>query len=266
MFADFKSILSGKFVEKSGVFYFIDVPKDVEPAGKKEPTNKKLWSPWRTANYTFLKGELEKLPNESLLLDIGAGQSQFRDILERFWLVAVDFYPYPGVNVVCDLNQSLPFRDASADILVLSNMLEHSAEPNTLLAECNRVLKPGGIILGAVPFMINIHQRPYDFYRYTDINLNYLLRKHGFTDMEVHPVMIPSALMLAVASSFFIHLIERTEYSKNRFVQNVYVLSLRILWKVVRTSFAILAPVFKKCAPDENLPLGYHFKAKKLRK
>ncbi|MDO8500052.1 MAG: class I SAM-dependent methyltransferase [bacterium] len=260
---DLKAIVHKDFTEKNGVLYFIDVPKDVEPSQHKDSTDKKSWSHWRKENYEFLKKELRAFQDGFVVLDIGAGEMQFRDILERFHLVAVDFYPYPGIRVVCDLNRSFPFLDNSADILVLSNMLEHSAEPNALLAECLRVLKPGGIILGAVPFMINIHQRPYDFYRYTDINLNYLLRKHGFTKVEVHPVMIPSALTLAVSSSFFIHLIEHSEYSRNRFVQNAYVLGLRVLWKIIRITFVIFDPVFKKCAPDENLPLGYHFKARK---
>ncbi len=260
---DFKTFIRGNFAEKGGVLYFIDVPKDVEPAANKEPTNKQLWSPWRRANYEFLKGELEKLPKESVLLDIGAGQSQFRDILESFRLVAVDFYPYPGVSVVCDLNKPLPFRDASADILVLSNVLEHSAEPNTLLAECQRVLKPGGVMLGAVPFMINIHQRPYDFYRYTDINLDYLLKKHGFEKVGVLPVMMIAALVFAFTSNFFVHLIQKTEYSKNRIAQKVYIFGLRVLWKIVRTGFMLFGPVFARCKNDENLPLGYHFKAEK---
>ncbi|MFY9462471.1 MAG: class I SAM-dependent methyltransferase [Candidatus Sungiibacteriota bacterium] len=261
--ANLTGIVRGNFLDKDGVLYFIDVPKDVEPAGKKEPANKNLWSPWRKENYAFLKSELERLPRESLLLDIGAGQLQFRDILEDFRLVAVDFYPYPGVNVVCDINQSLPFRDASADILVMSNVLEHIAEPNILLAECARVLKPGGVMLGAVPFMINIHQRPYDFYRYTDINLQYLLKKHGFEKIDVRPVLMLSQLVFAVTSNFFVHLIQKTEYSEHKVAQAAYIFCLRVLWKIVRVIFRLLGPIFMRCANDEDLPLGYNFKAKK---
>ena len=44
---NFRELVRGNFVEKDEVLYFIDVPEDVETAGKKEPTNKKLWSPWR---------------------------------------------------------------------------------------------------------------------------------------------------------------------------------------------------------------------------
>jgi len=261
---DLKLLVHQDFVEKDGVLYFIDVPKDVEPAWqKKEPRNKKAWSYWRKGNYEFLKRELNALPSEYILLDIGAGPSQFLDIFERFHYIAVDFYPYEKVRIICDLNKPLPLLDASADVLVLSNMLEHSAEPNLLLSECYRVLRPGGIMLGTAPFMIQIHQRPYDYYRYTDINLHYLLKKHAFVGIDIRPVAVPFVLMFAVTTSFFIHLIQKTEYSKNSIFQKAYVFGLRVLWKIIRIVFAFFDPILKKCAGDEDLPLGYHFKARK---
>mgnify|MGYP001565219549 CR=1 FL=1 len=258
-----ESIVRGDFTEKDGVLYFIAVPDNVEPSEHKEPTNKKLWSHWRKENYAFLAHELSVLPAESIVLDLGAGELQFRDILERFHLVAVDFYPYPGIHVVCDLNRILPFRDNSVDAVVLSNTLEHIAEPNTLLAECQRILKPGGIILGAVPFMIDIHQRPYDYYRYTDVNLHYLLKKYAFSGIDVEPVLMLVSLVFTVTSNFFVHLIQKTEYSKNRVIHKAHIFGLRVLWKIVRMAFVLLDQVFKKCAGDKNLPLGYHFKARK---
>src|SRR3989344_6569503 len=194
------TILHGSYSEKNGILYFISIPSDVLPSRHKDPTDQKSWSPWRKENYKFFAKELGAFSNGAVVLDIGAGETQFRDILERFQPFSLDFYPYEGVNVVCDLNQPFPFIDACADILVLSNVLEHSAEPNALLAECHRVLKPGGIVLGAVPFLIDVHQRPYDFYRYTDINLGYLFKKHGFINSAVLPVVMPASLVLFVTS------------------------------------------------------------------
>lgn len=259
---DLRSIVLDGFREKDGVFYFVETPGDVEPAHKRDPTNKARWSPWRIRNFEFLKRELSFFPDHYVLADVGAGQSRFREIYERFHYVGVDFYPYEKVRVVCDLNRSLSFKDARVDVIVTSNTLEHIAEPNTFLAECRRVLKPGGVLLGTVPFMINVHQRPYDFYRYTDINLLYLLKKHGFLNIEIEPVVIPSALLFVVAQSFFVHLIERSEYSKNRFFQKLYVFICRVLWKITRVTLRLFEPIFVKGAGDVDFPLGYHFKAR----
>jgi predicted SAM-dependent methyltransferase len=59
----------------------------------------------------------------------------------------------PGVDVVADIGERLPFDDAAADLVYGSHVLEHfpTAEVPRLLAEWRRVLKPGGALLLAVP-------------------------------------------------------------------------------------------------------------------
>lgn len=52
----------------------------------------------------------------------------------------------------------LPFRPSSFDALVLSEVLEHLAEPDRALAEIRRVLRPGGRLLVCVPYRERILQ------------------------------------------------------------------------------------------------------------
>ncbi|MFZ4125969.1 MAG: class I SAM-dependent methyltransferase, partial [Rickettsiales bacterium] len=47
--------------------------------------------------------------------------------------------------------QNLPLRDNSVNRVVMLHMLEHSNEPEKLLAECYRMLVPGGRIVIIVP-------------------------------------------------------------------------------------------------------------------
>ena len=243
------------YSEKNGVFYFGEIPSGIKPSRDENPQNQNEWSYWRKSNYEFFKKELSRLSKELVLLDVGAGQSDFTDITSQFKLCAVDFYPYPGVTVVCDFTKELPLADASADILMLSNVLEHVPEPNTLLEECRRVLKPGGIMLGSVPFMIQIHQRPYDFFRYTEMNLEYILKKHNFKDSVIQPVLATRVYLFNAATSFFVHAI-RTSQSLER-------IFLRILWIVVRGALKTFDGIFKRYDSDPNTPLGYLLKARR---
>jgi predicted SAM-dependent methyltransferase len=59
----------------------------------------------------------------------------------------------PGVDVVADISQRLPFDDGSAELVYASHLLEHfpTEEVPPLLAEWRRVLRPGGLLLVAVP-------------------------------------------------------------------------------------------------------------------
>lgn len=59
------------------------------------------------------------------------------------------FAAYPEVDM-----QNLPYPDESFDIVVHSDTLEHVPQPIRALAECRRVLKPGGACCFTVPVVV----------------------------------------------------------------------------------------------------------------
>lgn len=261
-----KLLRSPPAFEKGGVCYFVDVPADIVPTLDSALADHRKWTPWRKTTHAFLASELALLPASSVVFDLGGGgPSEFRDLTARFHTVTVDFYPYAGVSVICDLNRGLPFKEGVADVVVLANVLEHIAEPNTLLAECERVLAPGGLLLGTVPYLINIHQRPYDYYRYTDINVAYLLTKHRLAEVRVTPVLKLDGFLSFLTAHFFVGLIEKTEFSFSPLVAAAIRLYLRFVWKLVRFGYRLLAvPMIReKSYNDADLPLGYLFSARK---
>lgn len=238
--------------EKNGVFYFSSVHGDIKPSLDKDPEDQSAWSQWRKENFIFFKDQLGKGDASLVLADIGAGQSDFRKLVSNFDLVSVDFYPYSGINVVCDFLSGLPFKDGSVDIVLLSNVLEHIPEPEKFLNECLRVLKSGGVLLGSVPFIIGVHQRPYDFYRYTDIALHRILGARGFGDIIIKPVLGSQVIVFAILARIF-----------NDLAKTKFAIFTRVLWKLIRTGFWAMDPLFKKVRQDADWPLGYLFKALK---
>lgn len=81
-------------------------------------------------------------------------------------LLALDRESYPGVAVVGDL-AALPLRTASVDGILCEMVLEHVQRAPAALEEFGRVLKPGGRMYLALPFLWPYHASPHDYWRWT---------------------------------------------------------------------------------------------------
>ena len=75
------------------------------------------------------------------------------------------------IDVFCDAARPLPFAPEQFDTVLLSDVLEHIPEPLALCQEIARILVPGGRIILNAPFYYWIHERPHDYYRYTEFAL-----------------------------------------------------------------------------------------------
>jgi SAM-dependent methyltransferase len=115
------------------------------------------------------------------LLDVGCGIMPYRDYIKKesaieeyisMDLPDSDVYKTVKPDLIWD-GYHIPLGDASVDTILLTEVLEHCPEPAKVLAEVNRVLKPGGNIIFSVPFIWYLHETPWDFYRYTP----YAIRK-----------------------------------------------------------------------------------------
>lgn len=113
------------------------------------------------------------------LLDLGAGERPY----------AAVYAPHAGQTVALDWPgslhggggldvwgsaEALPFARAAFDTILCTEVLEHVRAPERVLAECYRVLRPGGWLFLTTPFFNPLHELPWDFYRYTPFALQAL--------------------------------------------------------------------------------------------
>jgi SAM-dependent methyltransferase len=125
------------------------------------------------------------------LMDFGCGRKPYQNLFNVSEYIGVDLektghdHTHSRVDVFYN-GRSLPFDDNSFDSIFCSEVLEHIFNPDEILKELNRVLKPGGKALITVPFCWNEHEVPYDYARYTSFGIRHLLTKHGLKVMELH--------------------------------------------------------------------------------
>lgn len=246
-----------------GKVFFIEPPENAPKDLNVDPTNQAKWSNWRKANYRYFEEMVAPLSNSACVVDLGAGPSQFRNIFFRFSnVISVDFFPYEKVDVVADITTRLPFQDCIVDAIILSNVLEHMPNPAFILSECFRILKPGGVVIGTIPFLMRVHQAPYDFNRFTNFMLERLLRDVGFHDIVVTNLAQTVDLYQNIQIQFFYYLLS-TKFSKNVVAQFFFRTLARIAWRVTKYTALLFLPLYKKAMDSLEYTQGYGFFAKK---
>jgi SAM-dependent methyltransferase len=124
------------------------------------------------------------------LYDLGCGVRSYEPFFLNFAesYVGIDWGASvhdTKADIFADLNKPLPVEDAVADTVVCLSVLEHLSEPQTLLNEAHRIMKPGAVMILQVPWQWRLHEEPYDFFRYTPYGLKYMFEKAGFKDIEI---------------------------------------------------------------------------------
>jgi SAM-dependent methyltransferase len=120
---------------------------------------------------------LKKFKSDALVLNIGSGVHTFRGNV-----LNLDIFYYKGVHVVANAEE-LPFADNSVDAIICESLLEHVPQPQVIVDDMLRVLKPGGQMYIVIPFVYPFHACPNDFYRWSSTGLRHLCKDGDVKDL-----------------------------------------------------------------------------------
>src|SRR5215213_1224735 len=148
---------------------------------------------WNYIHYYFLIRDIrEGIQHyaKGNFLDLGCGNKPYESL----------YRPLTSSQVGCDIIQSdkhrvdvicpvteLLFSNGTFDTVLCTQVLEHVFEYDKMMNEIFRVLKPGGHLILTVPFAWELHEEPYDFFRYTKHALKQLFEQTGFEIDYIKP-------------------------------------------------------------------------------
>jgi len=105
------------------------------------------------------------LPYSSMVLDLGGGAGHFAATLTNYFeqVHVIDFSPIiTSKRILCssgDLNERLPYSDATFDAVVSLEVIEHLENPRHFVREIARILKVNGQCLITTPNQISLSSR-----------------------------------------------------------------------------------------------------------
>jgi len=129
-----------------------------------------------------------------VLLDLGCGRMPYKKLIEENSSIT----QYIGMDIKNPYYEqdafrpdffwdgiTIPLQSESVDTTILIEVLEHAPDPSGILKEVSRVLSSNGTIFITVPFLWNLHDVPYDEYRYTPFSLERMFKEAGFRSIQI---------------------------------------------------------------------------------
>ncbi|MDE2041031.1 MAG: methyltransferase domain-containing protein [Patescibacteria group bacterium] len=143
-------------------------------------------TPWRTALYK----EIAKLELSGKAIDLGGStKSGYHELIRGNCVIdTANIDRSTGASLSFDLEHLFPIGNDTYDAALAVNVLEHIYDYRHVLEETFRIVKPGGRIAIGVPFIIQYHPSPQDYWRYSQEALRKVLFQAGWTNIEITPL------------------------------------------------------------------------------
>jgi SAM-dependent methyltransferase len=129
-----------------------------------------------------LKRHFKRL-KRGIVLDVGSKHAPYRCYIPAVKYMRLDIDKKSQPDICCDLHK-IDWQSNYFDTVIATEVLEHLYDPQKVVDEIYRILKPNGICIASTRFIHPYHPDPKDYYRFTWDSLNYLFRR--FSKVEVH--------------------------------------------------------------------------------
>lgn len=214
---------------------------------------------------SFIKNDIRDAAQQyatGQLLDIGCGNKPyeilFSEKVSRYTGCDIVQSSEQVVDDLCPAN-ALVYDDRAFDTVFSTQVLEHVEDYEGMVQEAYRVLKNGGYGIFTAPFSWELHEEPYDFFRFSKYGLRAVFEKKGF---EVVTIRSNGGKWAAISQLWLNVLFSTRKYNtiRSRFIKLLFV-QLRLIVPYNKFSIWLDKRYF-----DDIFTLNYLIVVKKVEK
>lgn len=141
------------------------------------------------------------------VFDYGCGGAPYRGLFTNcVRYIKADVTPNPIIDRLLGADGMTQEPEASFDLVVSTQVLEHVSHPERYLRECFRILRPAGRLLLTTHGMIEEHGCPHDYYRWTGRGLEVLVSDCGFSVRESGKLTTELRALSQLSHQLMLHL------------------------------------------------------------
>jgi SAM-dependent methyltransferase len=137
---------------------------------------------------------LTSIPSGATIVEFGSGNRRLAP-----GIINVDLFAFPNVDLTADI-EKCPLADNSVDYAILDSVVEHVPNPQAVVEEVRRVLKPGGKLFCINPFVFQYHGYPAHYCNFTRDGMRHLVR--NFSQATVEPHYGPTSAVVNILSEY----------------------------------------------------------------
>lgn len=146
------------------------------------------------------------------ILDVGCGVKPyypfFAGVASEY--VGVDVVENPAAELLGPV-EALPVEDASFDVVLCTQVLEHCDDPAQAVRELRRVTRPGGRVLASTHGVQVYHPSPVDYWRWTHEGLRRLFEQNGnWAALDVEPAAGTGSALAMLLGTYVEIMLRRT--------------------------------------------------------
>ena len=217
--------------------------------------------------FKYIKKHLPTMTGK--LLDVGCGNSPFKFLVNQqkceyvgIDIAGADNFDYKNAGIITFDGENIPFENNSFENILCTEVIEHIPNPEKIIAEMYRVLKPNGTAIITLPWSARVHFAPYDFCRYTPYKLSKLFEVFKSAEIKNRGTDI-NTIVSKMIVLFFGNLL-----SWNTFLKDMLLIPFKIIFLIIFAPILGVAVILSHISlllglGSEDDPLGYTITLKK---